>query len=653
MTTPSRTPPSARHGRAGSGSAKRATTAQMKATQPAPGQRPTATDLKPPSQRIAAQPKRSPSGRVPAQEPSAKESSARLRSQSPQTKPSSARIAAQGKRPASSTRNPAPSTGRHATGSSGTGRHKADSSKSARRSSGKRSGKLPAIIVGCLVILAVIAVIAWGPVNRSMKIKAMDAAKTDPTKMPEALKAADDFVAMVQDPARVKEVILGGHGPAEVQIQLAKGAQLFPQLISIAERTETTGPQRAAALNAAAEVYGEKSVGERLPTKLDEWAKDAQSPDDVASAAIVLVAKVGGDDVVPTLARIAGTADIAETRLTASLDGMAKALTGASVGHAMGLLQGPNRDRVLAHAAIKTAMEKNSGGSLDRLVDFAMSDNQPLRVFALECLGKHAVLADNPDNDAKRRNLSGKFRPYLVKTTPPDVLAGLIKADKKLGLSPTIDDLLVLAADIDTLALPEVDKAMLAECFGKDFILTKTTTSKQLTEDVLAKLSKSLDNAKLRSVAALALGQVKVPELAGLRPAIDKLAAVGDKDCIDAVKSLVGQTIGRPDVVKVNGDKADAWQKWLAEDKVQFERVNAIKKWYGENSQTTRISDGKDKLGANDEYIKKAKGEIDSWLKNPKWVPPLGMTKKPIEDLNTQLKMTGKEVGTSLAGAKQ
>ncbi|MBA3707693.1 MAG: hypothetical protein H0W83_02595 [Planctomycetes bacterium] len=640
MTTPRRNPPSSRHARVGS-SAKRASTAQMKAVAP-PGQRPTHVDLKP-TPEAEAQPAKRPS-------------SARLRAQEPPPKQSSGRVATPGgKRPASSTTN-RPATGRHpsSTSTSSTGRqNKTETGKSSRRTGVKTKSKLPMIIIGSVVVLGVIAALAWSPVTRSMKISKMDAAKTDPSKLDVALAAADEYVQMVKDPQKVKEVILSGHGPAEVQIRLAKDAELFAQLVSIAERTDITPAQRAAALTAAAEIFSERFRSERLPLKRDEWAKDPQSTDEVAAASIQLIGKVGGDEVVPMLARIAGTADIAESRLNAALDGMATALTGATVGHAMGLLQGPNRDRVLAHAAIKQAMMKNSSGSLDRLVDFAMSDNQPLKVFALECLGDRAVLADNPENDTKRKNLAGKFHPYLVKGTPPDVLAGLLKAVKRLGLSSTIDDVLALAPDVEGLAQPGVDKAFLAECLGKDFILVKTPASKALTDDVVAKTTKALDDPKIRPIAAMGLGQIKVADLPGLRPAIEKLAAVGDKDCIEAVKSLVGQTLARADVVKINGDKADVWQKWLAEDKVQFQRVEAIRKWYGENSKFTRISDGKDKLEASKDFIDKAKGEIEGWLKNPKWVPPLGMTKQPITELDTQLKMTGKEVGNSLAGAKQ
>ncbi len=685
MVTPRRSPSSSRYSAANGSAGKRRTTEAMKQEQP-PSQRATAKDLKPPSQRIeavkpapapapapkqpvqpATQPKAPSSTRIPAQGTAKPPTSANVpapQATAPAKAPSSQRIPAQGAaKPPSSSRLKAaksesasrtmraPSSSRNPA----TASQRKDVSKSSRRTSAKgKSSRAMYIVIG-VVVLGAIAAFSWGPFNLGRKISAMDAAKGDATKMDAALKAADDYLGMVgSDPHRVKDVIIAGHGPVEVQIHLAEKAGLLGQLTSIADRSNVTPAQRAAALASATEIYDrEKNSGERLPTALAEWAVDTQQPDEVGVAAINLIARAGHEDAVATLGTIASTSGISDARLTAAFEGLSKLLSMESVGYGIALFVGGNRDRALGNAKLKDAVAKSSSGQLEKMLDLAFSDNRELRIWALECLGEHGSLPDTASNDGKRASLAAKFKPLLVKSTPPEELVGALKAVKRLALSPAIDDLLALTPELNVLSLPGCDASFMSECLGKDFMLKGSDAAKALSDEVVQKLSAVLPDKSKRLVAAGALKLVPIVELPSLRAALDKLAAVGDHECVDAIKSLVGQTYGRADVVKANGDSADAWKKWLAEDHVESDRVAAIGTWYATNSKLTRVSDGKEKLQANNDFIEKAQADVSGWLKNPKWVPPLGATKQPIEEMDKQLKMLHKDVGNALAGAKQ
>lgn len=671
MVTPRRSPSSSRYSAAnGSAASKRRTTEAMKQERPST-QRTTAKDVKPASQRIAAvapapaPAQKAPSStRIPAQGVKPPSSATVPAAQAQAKAPSSSRIPAQSAKAPSSARlsaarsdsgsrnQRAPSSSRNPASAS----QRKDATKSSRRvaAKGKGGSRAMYIVIG-VVVLGAIAGFSWGPYNLGRKISAMDAAKTDASKMDAALKASDDFLGMVGgNQHRVKDVIIAGHGPVEVQIHLAEKAGLLSQLAAIADRSNITPAQRAAALGSATEIYErDKHASERLPTALSEWAVDASQTDEVAVAAIKLIARAGREDAPAVLSTIASTAGISDARLTAAFDGLSKHIGMESVGYGIALFVGANRERALGNTQIKDAVAKSSTGQLEKMLDLAFSDNRELRIWALTCLGEHGGLPDAASSDAKRKTLSSKFAPLLVKSTPPEELAAALKAVKRLALTPSINELLTLVPELNVLALPGVDNGFMSECLGKDFILKGSDAAKAESDLVVKKLSASLADSHKRFVCAGALKLVALVDLPSLRAALDKLAEVGDKDCVEALKALVGQTYGRADVVKVNGESGEAWKKWLAEDHLQSDRINAIHAWYAENSKTTRVSDGKDKLQASKDFIEKAQTEVSGWLKNAKWVPPLGFTKQPIDELDKQLKMLNKDVGNALAGAKQ
>jgi hypothetical protein len=240
----------------------------------------------------------------------------------------------------------------------------------------------------------------------------------------------------------------------------------------------------------------------------------------------------------------------------------------------------------------------------------------------------------------------------LKKGTDPDELAGAIRAVKRLALSPTVDQLLDLTPDLAVLSLPKVDGALVSEALGKDFIMVGTDAAKALSDAVVKKLGAALSDTHRRAVAAGALKLVAKSELPSVRAALDQLAAVGDADCVAALKALVGQAYGRPDIVKVNGDRAETWRSWLASEHEQGARIAEVQKWLDANGKFVRVSDGKERLQTSADFLAKAKADIKPWTE-PTWAPPLGVTKEQVAGLSKTVNFTCNEVNKSLAGAKQ
>lgn len=500
-------------------------------------------------------------------------------------------------------------------------------------------GPINAKTVTALVViaLAIGAIASYPAIMRSVYLGRLDQATgADVTA---AAKTYVDFVH--GSVAHVRNAVRDNRGPIDAQIWMAREAGSYAALVDILERThpEPSPEQRAAALEAAVVVFDRERDGrERHPRSLDAWAKTAKERD-VAIAAVKLVAKINDDSAPETLCAVAGEPGQDPLRVAAALDSLATIANPDNIGMPLGLLTGNASDAVMAHDALRGRIVASVGADhLERLLALLGNPIPGIRALALEAMGTIS-LPDGPEISKRRQELGEKVAAKLTRDTPPVELAAALKAAKGLRLTGARDAVLALVPIRAQVPLPGIDDRFYSEILGGAFIFARPDQARVASEDLIGKLTALLDDAGSRVIAADALAMISDPAFLALRPALDKLAALGENPaCFTALTTLVGKTLNRADVVKANGRDLDRWQRFLAEDRPRYTRVAEIHAWYVQNKQFQLISDGKKKLTENREYLDKARDDLQAMLDDPKFVPPLGMSldqvKTALQDVN-------------------
>jgi hypothetical protein len=231
------------------------------------------------------------------------------------------------------------------------------------------------------------------------------------------------------------------------------------------------------------------------------------------------------------------------------------------------------------------------------------------------------------------------------------------------------DAILELAKGIDERKLADIDQAFMAEVLGKSLIcnlpepeLVKDGKGgsddeialqlRQMSDDLIVKLTAGINDEALKPVAVLALSHIRDRSYLHLRDTLDQLAAHGDEElCMNALIIIVDKTYARDDVVKLCGRSKEKWQKFLTGDRPRFERIKGIADWIVVNGKYQRISDGKARLATSRDYINLAQADLTAMVNEPKFVPPLGLTRQRIDLLIQDTNMLGKNVKQAWAGA--
>ncbi|HEX3133166.1 MAG TPA: hypothetical protein VHX44_06235 [Planctomycetota bacterium] len=550
------------------------------------------------------------------------------------------------------------------------------------RAGGKRGGMgIGFYIVAGLGVVALVGVFALGPIRRGMALSSLDGFKSDSAN-PAAITAADVFLDLAGDrPSHVTSAIYADRGPVEAQVHMAKKLKLFPSLVQIADRPLTgeasgratvTVPQRVLALQAGVEIYDpDHNASDLLPDHIKDWARDSESPRELALASIALLVKAKAKDTSDVLHQVANGKDADPVRVAAAIDGLAALANASNLGFLIGLLTGPASDLALTRPALSSRIiALATPDHLPRLMELLDHPKDQVRAVAIESLGGPGMrMGDNAADLKKREDLGKAIATKLTPTTPPVELAAAIKAVRGLRLFGARDAILELSKDIDNRHLEGIDKAFMAEVLGKALISTlpepepakdgKPTAEDELArqlrrqgDESIVKLTAGLDDEALRPVAARALGLIRDKSYLPLRDAVDKLAAHGDDDaCMDALVTIVTKTYARDDVAKQCGRDKAKWQKFLEADRPRFERIKEIVEWMAANGQYQYIKDGKERLTKSRDYIAPASEFIDGLLNEPKFLPPLGLTKARIEGLRQDLKMLGMNVRKAWSGA--
>lgn len=536
-------------------------------------------------------------------------------------------------------------------------------------------------VVAALAVVLVAGVFAIGPIRRGMALSSLDGFKSDGAN-PAALAAADVFLELASDrSSHVTAAIHGDRGPAEAQVYMAKKLKLFPSLVQIADRPltgeasgrpTTSVEQRTLAVQAAAEVYhSETNAKDLLPDHLKDWARDPASPRELSLASMALLVKAKAKDTSDVLHQVAMGKDADPVRVAAAIDGLAELADVSNLGFLIGLLTGPSGDLALTRPVLSARIiGLATPDHLPRLMELLDHPKDQVRAIAIEAMGGPGMRMSDTVSDLKKRDDLGKaIATKLTPATPPVELAAAIKAVRGLRLFGARDAIFELSKDIDSRQLEGINKAFMAEVLGKSLISSLpepepakdgkpsaedeiATQLRKMGEESIVKLTVGLDDVALRPVAAQALGHIRDKTYLSLRDSIDKLAAHGEEDvCMDALIVIVTKTYTRDDIAKQCGRDKAKWQKFLEADRPRFDKIKEIVDWMAANGQYQFIKDGKERLAKSRDYITPASEYIDGLLSEPKFLPPLGLTKARIEGLRQDMKMLGMNVRKAWSGA--
>lgn len=507
-------------------------------------------------------------------------------------------------------------------------------------------------MVAALVVILVLvgAVVSFPKFMRGYYLGRLDRAEGNA-----AIAAADDYLRYVKNNhVYVRYAISTNRGPVEAQIHMAEETKLFAGLMTIATRESTTPEQLTKVLSLGAKIYDPTvNQDDRLPMELNDWATKHENRE-VAIAAMQLVTALHSGQAPEILSAIARAPNQDPVRLSTALDCLATLTDSSNLNVAIGLLGSPAADQVVVHPQLREKITANSGSEhLESLVPVLTHPLVAVRALALQAMGgPRMTLSDSPANAARRQDLGEKISAKLTSETPPDELAAALKAARALRLSGARDAVLKLVAVKPSLSLPaEIDDKFMSETLGR-FVFSDGDAARAASEDLIAKLTAALDDATSRHIATNALNTVTDKTFMVLRPALDKLAGYSkDPVCLAALKNLVGKTYNRPDIVKANGDDPLKWQAFLAKDRPRFDRYQEIQRWYVENKQFQRVSDGKALLGKNKDYIAEASTQIGAWRDDANFVPPLGLSMEQISNMANDLNMLGMSVRKAWSGA--
>ena len=505
-------------------------------------------------------------------------------------------------------------------------------------------------IIGALVVLGVAGAFAYGPVMRSRHLAQMDKGGA------EGLEGARRYYAFVGgSEALVREAIT--RGDFDAQLWLAKESASIAALMLIAERRDLPASQLATTLATAVAIFTpERDKRAREPAVLATWAKD-HAEREVAIPAIQLKTAFAkaNDDKSPAelFALIAAQPAQDPLRVDAALEGLAALSDGDNLGLAIGLLRSNASDQVVVHPALRAAIIEGARPShVESLLGLTSSQSGPVRALALEALGQIS-LPENAD-PRQRQRIGEQVAAKLVPGTPADEMSAALSAVQGLRLTGARDALLALLPQREALALPGIDDAWWVKTLGSSLILTQPEAARPASEDLIAKLTALLDQPDSRSIAARALGSIRDPGFAGMRPALDKLAALGsDEDCFAALTAIVTGTYRRADVAKANGKDLARWQDFLAQDRPRYTRLREIIDWLAKNEGATRVTDGAELLRQKRDFLDAARDYLQPLLEDTAFVPPLGLEYAQVKEALRRTNDLGRDTRNFLAGANQ
>lgn len=608
----------------------RPSTAKVAPPPPAPG------TVKP-STRIAAAKAPAPAPRTPPPPPSAAKAETEIA-----PAPTPAKV--QPKAPAPPAKASVKGPAKPITGRAGRGRPAAvetdqdeDEGAPVRARPRPNNRKLILIVAGLGVALIGILVLAaaWGPMQRSSQLAALDACRS-PERIEEAIRLAQAFsVKWGERSEHVANAIATGRGPVEARIQMCRDGKFLKLLAQILGDEKLTPAQRGMVCAALSELWPHDGSGPGVSPGLAAWALNSDSPPELSTPALRLLVAMSTPDAETNLSRAAADGKLPPERAVAIAVALGHVLEKRNLGvkPLLTALAGAHRAPLLASPAVAECVRMNAQPA-DAAALLALLDKPDSVAIGLAGLGgRNFVLGEG---DAKARaELTAQLVPFLAPDKDDAVLAGallVVHRQRLIGARAQVIALLPRLAKRRPEQLPKED---LADLLGKSLISSKSPEAATAAEEMVAALTEALDSVATRNLAIVALSRVQDPNVAALRPALDGLAGFGD-DGAAALDILVTKVYGREDIAKAG--RSRGWSATLAEDRRKRARYDAIVRWMAEHGAENNARVDPAVMAANKAELGRMRDEIRGWSES-KDPLPLGVTRSALDSLANKVQI--------------
>jgi hypothetical protein len=499
------------------------------------------------------------------------------------------------------------------------------------------------MIGGGVAVAGLVALgLAWGPMQRSSQLGALDAATGDAAR-----EQARAFAAAWPD-EHVRTAVLTGRGPAEARIVLCREARLLDLLGLLLDDRNLTPAARGEACAALADLWPEDGKGPRLPAELAKWATSDESDPALYGPATRLLGVAQPPGCQEALGRAAGDVRLPAERAVAAAGVLAAIVQqrGEGLARLTDALAGPHRASLLAAKAVEEAVRSQSTPAYaDRLFALlAQEDSRPLALAGLSGPRFEVAATDT----AARTAFAARLAPFLAASNPDAVLVGALQVAKRQRLYEAHVQLLALLPRLAQELPAGITRDEVADLYGRAVVQVANPGATAGAETIVAGLSAALADAKVRELAAASLGRVQSAEVAALRPALDRLASHKDAACVAALNTLVASVYGRDDIV--GAAKSRGWAAVLAEDGKRRARYDAMQAWISAHGDETTVRAGREVLAANRKELFSMRDEVATWLSS-KEPTPLGLTRAKFDALSNQINLMIGMVNKAWAGA--
>ncbi len=484
--------------------------------------------------------------------------------------------------------------------------------------------------VGVVVILGGVlgGALAWGPLQRSRQLAAMDACRAG-GRSEEGRQLAIAFATQWgAHSIHVHEAITGGRGPLAARIELCSAGGHVLLMAGMLHDQQLTPAERGQLCTSLVEVLSDTdlSTDKELMRALPAWALAADSEPALAAPALRLLVAIAGPDAQVQLARAAVSAVPSERALAAVL-ALCQVIErrGGGISSLLSILDGPQRAAVLSAPQVAECVRNSALPSDSSRLAILLGQADSLSLALAGLGGTRFHLADA--DQAGRAELSKHLLPYLTPTTADEALAGallVVHHQRLIGTRTQVITLLPRLAQSRPPTLPADD---LNDLLGRSLVNPTTPETTAAAEAMVTALTAALAVPETKSLAISALARVQFQNLAAVRVALDKLAECGPEG-IAAVTLLVGKVYSREDIAKAGQTRG--WAVVLADDRRKRARFDAIGQWLSDHAEETTARTTAKVMAANKAELGKMRDELQGWI-DTKQPTPIGVTTKDLE----------------------
>jgi len=510
---------------------------------------------------------------------------------------------------------------------------------SARSQQGRSNRTL--IIVAASVIVALIVVVAiaaaWGPMQRSSQLAALDACR-EPGRVEESLRLARNF-AQVWGPRseHVVQAVDAGRGPVEARIELCRLGALRLQLAGMLSDKSLTPTQRGLVCAALSEQWPVGGTGPTVPDALADWALAVESDPALAEPALRLLTTAAPSGCEGRLANAASDGRLPAPRAVAAAAALGLVIErrGGGVAELLGSLKGPHRAALLAtsHLTATVTAQALTADAPRLIALLATKDAAALGLAGLA--GKRLLISEN--DAATRTSLAASLAPFLDPAGDDVLLGATLQVVRQQRLYEARARVLPLIHRLASKRPAGLSGDELTELLGRSMISSRAPAATAAADEVVAALAAAVETEATRVLAAVALSKVQEPSLISLRLAMDELAAQSHTGaCAQALDVLIGNLFARPDLVKLAAK--GTWGAVLTDDRRRRARYEGIQRWIAEHGEETTVRTEKARIIANKEELHRMRDEIRVWQES-KTPLPIGVSASNIAELGNQVQL--------------